>query len=340
MIIEIGRETILITTFVVAMMLLVEYLNVLTGGAWRRALGLRGFTQYLVAAALGLIPGCLGSFVVVAMYAHRVISFGAVLAAMISTTGDETFAMFAKFPERTLILAAILTPLGVACGWIFDRFFPRLAAGSGPCPTLSLHEEDHAEPLSWRGIVRGWSPPSSTRGILCAGLLLFALGAATGEIAHEEGLTIRIMVSIVAALALVIAASVPEHFLEEHLWAHVIRKHARGIFIWTLLTLTALHIAEASVDIKEQIERSPYAAFLIVAVLVGLIPSSGPHLAFVFLFSDGVIPFSVLLANSIVQDGHGLLPLLAHSRRDFLLIKAIKLPLGLAAGLLARLAGF
>ena len=53
---------------------------------------------------------------------------------------------------------------------------------------------------------------------------------------------------------------------------------------------------------------------LVIACLVGLIPESGPHLIFVTLFAQGVVPLSVLLASSIVQDGHGMLPMLAHSR--------------------------
>jgi len=40
------------------------------------------------------------------------------------------------------------------------------------------------------------------------------------------------------------------------------------------------------------------------------------------------------LANSIVQDGHGSLPLLAESRRGFFIIKAINLAVGLFVGLI------
>ena len=71
---------------------------------------------------------------------------------------------------------------------------------------------------------------------------------------------------------------------------------------------------------------------LIAAALVGLIPESGPHLVFVTLYAGGRIPLSVLVTNSIVQDGHGMLPLLAHSRRDFLRVKTLNLVLGLAVG--------
>jgi hypothetical protein len=72
---------------------------------------------------------------------------------------------------------------------------------------------------------------------------------------------------------------------------------------------------------------------LIIAVLVGIIPESGPHLVFVTLFATGQIPFSILLASSIAQDGHGMLPLLAESKRGFLAVKVTNMIFALIAGL-------
>jgi hypothetical protein len=60
----------------------------------------------------------------------------------------------------------------------------------------------------------------------------------------------------------------------------------------------------------------------------------------VTLFAKGAIPFSVLLANSIVQDGHGMLPLLAESRKAFLVVKAINLAAGALVGIAALAMGF
>ncbi|MGA2326005.1 MAG: putative manganese transporter [Bryobacteraceae bacterium] len=68
---------------------------------------------------------------------------------------------------------------------------------------------------------------------------------------------------------------------------------------------------------------------------MGLIPESGPHLIFVTLYAKGAIPFGILLANSVVQDGHGMLPLLADFRRDFLKIEAVNPIAGLLAGAVA-----
>ncbi len=79
---------------------------------------------------------------------------------------------------------------------------------------------------------------------------------------------------------------------------------------------------------------------LIVAVLVGIIPESGPHLIFVTLFAQGTIPISILLASSVAQDGHGMLPLLAESKKGFLAIKFVNVIVALLTGLTGYLLGF
>ena len=79
---------------------------------------------------------------------------------------------------------------------------------------------------------------------------------------------------------------------------------------------------------------------LVIACLVGIIPESGPHLLFVTLYVQGTVPLSVLVGSSIVQDGHGLLPMLAHSRKDFLIIKSVALIAGLAVGAAMMILGF
>jgi hypothetical membrane protein len=71
---------------------------------------------------------------------------------------------------------------------------------------------------------------------------------------------------------------------------------------------------------------------LIVAVLVGILPESGPHIVFIILFFQGFIPLSILLASSITQDGHGALPLLAESRKSFIVMKAINVLVGFLVG--------
>jgi hypothetical protein len=58
---------------------------------------------------------------------------------------------------------------------------------------------------------------------------------------------------------------------------------------------------------------------------------------FVTLYAAGIVPFPVLLASSISQDGHASLPLIAESRKSFLWAKLINCIVALAAGFLSML---
>jgi hypothetical protein len=133
-----------------------------------------------------------------------------------------------------------------------------------------------------------------------------------------------------------VIVTVPDHFLEEHLWNHVLKKHFLRIFAWTFGALLIIHFLELYLDISQWIEDN-YFIVLLIALVVGIIPESGPHLIFVSLFAQGSIPFSILLASSIVQDGHGMLPLLAVSKRAFIWVKLINLAVGLIIGLIGLL---
>lgn len=70
----------------------------------------------------------------------------------------------------------------------------------------------------------------------------------------------------------------------------------------------------------------------LLAIFLAIIPESGPHMIFVMLCAKGMIPFSILLASSIVQDGHGMLPLLSYTIKDSMLIKLFNLVFGIVIG--------
>ena len=51
------------------------------------------------------------------------------------------------------------------------------------------------------------------------------------------------------------------------------------------------------------------------------------------MYAKGLVPLSVLVTSAIVQDGHGMLPLLSYSVRDSVMLKSINLGFGLIIGL-------
>lgn len=154
--------------------------------------------------------------------------------------------------------------------------------------------------------------------------------SATLDILSEKN--INIVFAIISIITLFFTATANEHFIKDHLWKHVIKRHLWSIFGWTFGTLLVCQIGMQYLDIEHWISNNMLTV-VILAVLVGIIPESGPHLVFVTLFAQGVLPFYVLLVNSIVQDGHSALPLLAESKMSFAKAKLINIVVGLLIGL-------
>ena len=106
--IDILRNSILITGLVVVMMMMIESLNIESKGLIFKGLKKTRFGQVVIASLLGSIPGCMGGFAAVSLYTHRMFSFGALVAMMIASSGDESFVMLAMIPQQALILFAVL----------------------------------------------------------------------------------------------------------------------------------------------------------------------------------------------------------------------------------------
>ena len=327
---HVSEHTLMISSFVFAMMLLVEYINVITSGKWQSSLLKRRYFQYLLAAFLGVTPGCLGAFVAYTLFAHRNISLGALVAAMIATSGDEAFVMFAMIPKEAIGLSLILFCLAIVVGFLTDKIFSKdmnFSRDHG----LEVHPEHACECFPTKKIFDYWKNLSIGRGVIFFGLLLFVITLIIGEVGPAIWNWKKIIFVFISFLGMFIVATVPEHFLEEHLWGHVTKRHLPKIVLWTFIALLAVEFITHNLQIEELIKNNVMQV-LVSAGLVGLIPSSGPHLIYVTLFSKGVIPFSTLLVSSIVQDGHGMIPVLSHSYKLFFLVKLINLAVGLIVG--------
>jgi len=337
---NIFEETITITSFVFVMMLIIEYINVHSKGFWIKIISKNKWKQYLLASLLGAIPGCLGAFTAVALFSHRLISFGAIVAAMIATSGDEAFVMFAMFPQKAALLTIIILVLGVFAGYLTDKIYtPKKVLAEFSDNDFPLHEEEKCKCFEKNMFFYQFIHPSVYRLILFAILSVLLISLLTGWIAGSEKLWIKISLALVISFSLFIVISVPDHFLKLHIWDHIVKEHIPKIFLWTFGTLLAIYFLMNCIDIHLWLSDNMLVV-LIVAILIGIIPESGPHLIFVTLFFQGAIPFSVLLASSISQDGHGSLPLLAESKQGFLAVKLVNIVYALIFGLIGYLTGF
>lgn len=330
------RTAVLVTGLVLIMMMLIEVFNVGSGGRMFSGLGRHRVGQVVLSAFLGVIPGCMGGFASVSLYTHGIISFGALVAMMIASSGDEAFVMLAMFPGKSVWIFLILFVIAVAVGLLVDMFRHRFDG----CHSMSVHQEDitprhehsHKRHFGWKRV------------IMAAGLLVFVFALLMGWLEADEDsdaleggfnlLSEEWMYWMFAALSMMVLGMLVyagDHFVEEHLWEHIVCHHLPGIFLWTLGTLVLVGVLTSLFDISTWISGNT-ALMILLAALIGIIPESGPHLVFVSLYAAGIIPLPVLMASCISQDGHASLPLLAQSRRSFLTAKAINVIIAVVVG--------
>ena len=337
---KIFLHSIMITGFVFVMMLVIEYINVQSKGLWQKSLTRNKWRQYLIAGILGAIPGCLGAFIMVAMFSHRLVSFGALVTTMIATNGDEAFVMFAMFPKTAILLTIIILVVGILAGYLTDKFYkPQKTLEKISSHMFPLHDEPECKCFEKDKIWINLFHPSLYRLTLAIIILSLIAGIATGLLAGNLEIWMKISLLLAFLFSLFIVLTVPNHFIKEHIWEHIVKMHLPRIFLWVFGTLLFMHFLMNYIDIQAWLSTNMFVV-LLVAVLIGVIPESGPHLIFVTLFAQGSIPFSILLASSISQDGHGMLPMLAESRRSFLAVKIVNMIYAFIVGLSTLLLGF
>ena len=409
-ILEALRNAVLITGLVVVMMMMIESLNIESRGMVFKGLRRTKFGQVVVASLLGSVPGCMGGFATVSLYTHRMFSFGALVAMMIASSGDEAFVMLAMIPDQALILFAVLFVLAVLVGLTVDFFHDRIhsrkcnlhdhsdcGADTDCHDGYVVHDHEEIATVSEKprndvedGSKRhyGWK-----RILMFVGLAVFIAALASGQLGHDHsahsnhdhsvhadhghsvhmkydhpahgshehdhvhdahvhaghvyqhdqhGIDLlsedwmNVLFAGLSVIVLIVLLFASDHFVEEHMWEHIIKRHLPVIFAWTFGVLLVLGLALQYVEIDRWISDNT-ALMIILATLIGIIPESGPHMIFVTLFATGVVPFPVLLASSISQDGHASIPLLAESRRSFLWAKLINCLVALLAGFTAML---
>ena len=271
-------EAVKIIAMVLLLMVVIEFLELKYKDKIRKKITAKPLNQYVLSSLLGAIPGCTDAFFIVSLYVHGMVGFGALVAVMLSTAGDEAFVMLAMIPGPALIIFALCALLGILGGFLADKVVKRINLKTcQPCE-IEIHEEEKTFDA--------------------------------------------------------------KHFFKEHFLKHIVKKHLPKLFLWIFFTLLAVGLLKQNFDLEGAISSVPRWLLLVFAALIGIIPESGPHLVFVTLFSQGAIPFSVLLVNTISQDGHGLLPLLSYSIKDTVYVQIFTTVFALVVGVVLFLLGF
>lgn len=417
------RNSVLITGIVIIMMMMIESFNIESHGRLFSKVKGSSLRQVILASVLGSIPGCIGGFATVSLYSRRLLSFGALTAMMIASSGDEAFVMLAMMPDRALWIFAILFAVAVFSGVAIDRIIktchpeqsvnchPERSEGSAedvnpdssrplrmtsrplrmttpqtgtttqppgmtaPQTGMAIQppgmtapqtemtakgkegpmaEKDGTKPEPERQTDPAEKPAGQDterrsltwrRIVLTAVIILFAVALAAGWMEHDHAVPetgkiridllsewwMNLIFAILCIIMLIILCFRSDRFIKETLWHHVLQKHLPNIFAWTFGVLLLIGILSEYIDLDRWVSDNT-ALMILLAVAIGIIPESGPHLIFVTMYASGIVPLPVLLASSISQDGHSSLPLLAEDKRSFVYAKLLNCIIALIVG--------
>jgi len=236
--------------------------------------------EYSISSFFGIIPGCIGTFVIDSLYMSGFIGFGGIIAVMIATSGDEALILISMgFDGRVPLISIFLITLslfilGILGGFLAEKYKKKT--------NLKLENK-------------------------C-------------NIKHHKKVEFKF-----------------KHFIKEHIYKHIIKKHILKLFFWIFGAIFLINIFNEKITVALLGINIFYLLFIVS--LIGLLPISGPNIFLVILYSQGSIPFSILLTNSIIQDGHGLLPIIGFSIKDATKIKLFNFIFGITIGLILLLLG-
>jgi len=130
-----------IVLMVFVLLVIIEYLEMKYENRLRDLLQGRPLRQCVIASLLGAVPGCMDAFLIVSLYIHGFVGFGALVAVMLSTAGDEAFIMLAIAPEAAGKIFGITIILGIIGGLLADKIVNYLKIRTCENCEIEIHEE-------------------------------------------------------------------------------------------------------------------------------------------------------------------------------------------------------
>ena len=284
--------------------------------------------QVPIAAFLGMLPGCGGAIIVITKYLRGGLSFGAVVAVLISTMGDAAFLLLAQSPSDAVSVFACSLVVGIVSGYVIDAIH-------GPA---FLRPEEGSAASEVRHVIRRvdskisqclWALPLIP-GVFIGIAIAFQLDiSVSSELFGVDAiLWVGIFGSLIslilwtnspaskpAASDLVSKKNIDKIREEDKSIVDVFgRVLGDTVFVtaWVILAFLTYEIGDYFLDFNLESLLVLQAAFVpLIAIVVGFIPGCGPQLMVCSLYLNGVLPFSAELGNAISNDGDALFPAIA-----------------------------
>tara|TARA_Y100000768_G_C23956995_1_gene673347 strand:- start:295 stop:1422 length:1128 start_codon:yes stop_codon:yes gene_type:complete len=266
-----------------------------------------------ICAFLGVIPGCGGAIMVMSLFTRRVVSFGAILAALISTMGDAAFLLIATKPQAALIILPVTFFVGIISGYIaqpFTKDFLRNKVNN----SLSLNDMPKNKISNKLYIL--WFL------FLIPGILLGLINAFNIELNihfYEIDIirTFSFLLALYCALLWVLnpLTDIQMASIHENSYRRVVDTTC-FVTVWVIISFVLYELINLSMGgaiFESLILFGPFIP--LAAILIGFIPGCGPQIMITSMYASGQIPLSAQIGNSISNDGDALFPAIAISAK-------------------------
>jgi hypothetical protein len=323
-----------VTVFVAGTLAIVYGLETLLRADVGKFLERQGVFQAPVSAFLGALPGCGGAIVVVTQYTRGYVTFGSVVAVLVSTMGDAAFLLLARDPMVGLFIFVMGFVTGTVSGWAVDKIHgTEFMRSHIEERTIAEHRKTHdltaderVRGLTWVDVL--WIS------ILAPGVVLGGFGAfqvktdvAFGPLAgYEPTKWIGVAGALLCAMMWSLAGHQNTHDRHdsveiEHIstWRRIILD-TNFITVWVIAGFLTYEIGMYLVGGELASFFKVWAPLVpLMGILVGLLPGCGPQIVVTTLYLSGLVPLSAQIGNAISNDGDALFPAIALAPRAALL---------------------
>ena len=266
-----------------------------------------------ICSFLGSIPGCGGAIMVMSLFTRGIVSFGAVLAALISTMGDAAFLLIAVKPEAALIILPVTFIVGIISGYIAKPFTKNFLKEK---INKSISISDLPKNKTSNKFYKLWFF------ILIPGLILGLINAFNIDANFEIfGMDVVLVFSFSAALFCVLLwvlnplTDIQMASIHENSYRRVVDTTC-FVTVWVIISFVLYELINLSTNGAIFESLILFGPFLpLIAILIGFIPGCGPQIMITSMYVSGQIPMSAQIGNSISNDGDALFPAIAISAK-------------------------
>ena len=270
-----------------------------------------------IASLLGVIPGCGGAIMVMSMFTKNIVSFGAVLAALISTMGDAAFLLIATKPQAALIILPLTFLTGIISGYIAKPF------------TLNFLNSTKKKVINFLEL-----PKNKTSNklyklwyiILIPGFLLGMANAFNLKFEfYFYGIDVLQIGMFFAAFYCLLLwvlnplTDIQMASIHENSYRKVVDTTC-FVTVWVIISFVLFEMINSLSNGQIFDSLIFFGPFIpLMAILVGFIPGCGPQIMITSMYVGGQLPMSAQIGNSISNDGDALFPAIAISPKAAIL---------------------